>query len=413
MIGDPDHRPFRITQESMDNTSARLSLGFSCIGHLFSHLFAPIFFVAALSLEAAMNMSHGEVVVLIVFGNVLYGVMAPLAGWLSDKWSATGMMGLYFIGTGIGMTMTGFADTPFQIAVGLAVSGIFGSIYHPVGFAWLVRHAVKRGMALGVNGVFGAIGPAVASLMAGALIGIYSWRAAFILPGVIIFATGIVFYVLIYRGIIVETRVDRHSEDPPSRQDRVRAFLVMVVTMLCTGLIYQATQPALPKLFSERLTDLSGSSVFGVSLLVALVYFVAGAMQLVVGRMADKYPLRKVYFLMFFLQVPFLMLAGSLSGTPLFAAALVMVAANVSSLPAENYLVARYAPSKWRGLVFGLKFIISFGIGGLGVMIESTFYNLTGGFSWMFMVLAALSVVGGAAALLLPAENRNSASQAV
>ncbi len=394
-------------QESMDNTSARLSLGFSCIGHLFSHLFAPIFFVAALSLETDMSMTHGEVVALIVFGNVLYGVMAPLAGWLSDKWSATGMMCLYFIGTGIGMAMTGFAGTPLQIAVGLAVSGIFGSIYHPVGFAWLVRHALRRGMALGVNGVFGAVGPAVASLTAGVLINFYSWRAAFILPGVIIFATGIVFYVLITRGVIVETRVDRHSEEPPSRQDRVRAFMVMVVTMLCTGLIYQATQPALPKLFSERVVDLSGNSVFGVSVLVSLVYFVAGAMQLVAGRMADKYPLRNVYLLMFLLQVPFLMLAGFLSGTPLFAVALVMVAVNVSSLPAENYLVARYAPSKWRGLVFGGKFIITFGIGGLGVMIESTFYDLTGGFSWMFVVLAALSAVGGMAALMLPADKRN------
>lgn len=35
----------------MSNTSARLSLGFSGVGHTFSHMFAPIFFVAALTLE--------------------------------------------------------------------------------------------------------------------------------------------------------------------------------------------------------------------------------------------------------------------------------------------------------------------------------------------------------------------------
>ena len=43
----------------MSTTNARLSLGFSCIGHTYSHLFGPIFYVAALSLENDLGLTHG------------------------------------------------------------------------------------------------------------------------------------------------------------------------------------------------------------------------------------------------------------------------------------------------------------------------------------------------------------------
>ena len=130
----------------MSPLSTRLSLGFACVGHTYSHLFQPIFYVTVLSLEGELGLSHGKVVVLILAGNLLFGFAAPLAGWLGDRWSSIGMMALFFLGTGAGMVMTGLASTPFGIALGLAVTGLMASIYHPVGTAWLVsRLGSSRG----------------------------------------------------------------------------------------------------------------------------------------------------------------------------------------------------------------------------------------------------------------------------
>lgn len=390
--------------------SARLSLGLSCLGHLYAHLFAPIFYVVVLTLDAELGLSHGDVVSLIVVGNVLFGVAAPLAGWLGDRWSATGMISLFFVGTGAGMVLTGLAGSPVEIAAALAVTGLFASIYHPVGIAWLVRNARARGLALGVNGVFGGIGPAVAALSAGILTEAFGWRSAFLVPGAIVLATGGIFVWLVRRKLIVEVREDRHRDVPATRQDTVRAISVLAVTMLCTGLIYQATQPALPKIFSERLSDVFEhgvmGGVMGVSLLVALVYLTAGASQVLAGHLADRYPLKSVYVACYALQVPFLVLAAGAYGAGLVPIAMMMVAANVGVLPAENSLVARYAPSRWRGLAFGLKFILAFGISGFGVKLEAVIYDATGGFWWLFMVLAAVGAVGVVAAVLLPAERR-------
>src|SRR3989338_7934329 len=165
----------------MSSISERLSLGFSCIGHLYSHLFAPVFYVAALTLEGDLSLTHGRVVTLVVAGNLLFGVAAPLAGWLGDRWSSTGMMGLFFIGAGLGMVMTGFSSSPFQIAMWLTFTGLFASIYHPVGIAFLIRNSVNRGFMLGVNGVFGGVGPGIAALSAGMLIEFFDWRGGFFL----------------------------------------------------------------------------------------------------------------------------------------------------------------------------------------------------------------------------------------
>ena len=67
--------------------------------------------------------------------------------------------------------LTGFAQTPLMLAVGLAGIGIFASIYHPVDMSWLASRTSKTGTALGFNGLFGSIG-IFAPLVAGTLTGL-------------------------------------------------------------------------------------------------------------------------------------------------------------------------------------------------------------------------------------------------
>ena len=214
--------------------AGRYALVFSCLGHAYSHLFAPIFYVVVLTLEHEFALTHGAAVALIVAGNVLYGVAAPFAGWLGDRWSTSAMVALFFLGTGTGMIATGLARGPFEIGLGLAATGLFASIYHPVGIAWLVRNARSWGKALGINGVFGGVGPAVAAVSAGALIEISGWRAAFIVPGTVVLATGAAFCLMWRLGRIVESAEDRRPTPHASRSDMVRAFFVLSITMLCS-----------------------------------------------------------------------------------------------------------------------------------------------------------------------------------
>jgi FSR family fosmidomycin resistance protein-like MFS transporter len=190
----------------MTKSSARWALFFANIGHTLTHLLMLLYPTVVLTLEARFGLTYGELMWLAVPGMVLYGVAALPAGWLADRWSAERMMVVFFAGSGVAAIVTGFAPNPLGIALGLGLIGFFGSIYHPVGTAWLVRNAENRGRMLGWNGIFGSIGIGAGPLAAATLTTLYGWRAAFVVPGVLCLMLGIALAVLVRGGPLSRRR---------------------------------------------------------------------------------------------------------------------------------------------------------------------------------------------------------------
>lgn len=393
----------------MSERSARLSLLFSNVGHAYSHVFMLLYPTVVLVLDKEFALSYGELLGLSLPGFILFGAGALPAGWLGDRWSARAMMAAFFIGTGAASVATGFAASAWQMGFGLALIGLFASIYHPVGVAWLVRNAARRGRALGYNGLFGGIGIASAASIAGVLTDLIHWRAAFIVPGVVSILTGALFVHLIRSGAVTAATADRAPTPAPARAARNRTFFILAVTILCGGLIFQALSVALPKVFDERLGALTHGTLIGVGGMVTLVYLFGGLAQIVGGYLADRYPLKAVYLTAYLLMAPVLILAAGAAELPLLFAAAAVTFLNVGALPAENSLLARYAPGRWRSTAFGAKFVLSLGVSSLGVPLVAFIYELGGGFDPLFITLSALAALVAVAAALLPAEGRREA----
>jgi MFS family permease len=373
------------------------------------HLFTSFYFVIVLALESAWQLPYHELVGLWTLGAALVGIGALPAGWLADRWSSAGMMVVFFVGLGASSIVCGLVDGRLALLAGLAAIGLFSAIYHPVGIAWLVRNAESRGKALGVNGVFGSIGIASAALVAGALIDLYGWRAAFIVPGAVCLVTGIALWFCLRLGIVTEGERDRQAEPPPSRSDMLRVFAILLFTMLCMGLIFQGTQAALPKVFDIRLRDIAGDGAFGVGAIVAAVYAAGGVMQVIGGHLADRYPLKPVYLGAFLFQVPVLAAVAHFAGLPLIAVAMLTVTLSTVALPAENMLLARYTPQRHHSLAFGVKFVLAFGTAPLALYVVARIQALTGEFVWLFALMAGLALACTLAALLLPGRWRRAA----
>ncbi|WP_404385262.1 MFS transporter [Caenispirillum salinarum] len=375
------------------------------IAHFFSHLFEPIFYVVALVLPTVFDVSYEAALTLIIVGKLLYGLAAPAAGWLGDRWSATGMMAVFFLGLGVSGLWAGMAGSATEMMLALAALGLFGSIYHPVGIAWLVRSATSRGKALGFNGIFGGLGPAVAGVTAGGLVEWLGWRAAFIIPSLVVLALGVAFVILMRRGVVRETRHDAAPQPEPDRRDTVRAYTILALCMVCGGLIYQSTQSTLPKVFEEGLGGLLGDGgTLGVGTAVMIVYGVAGFMQLICGHLADRFPLKYVYVGMYLLQIPMLAMILGLTGAPLLLAAVLAVTLNIGALPAENSLLAKFTPARWRATAYGLKFVLAFGVAGLGVQLAAWIRGTTGDFFWLYALLAGAALVVAVMGIRLPGD---------
>jgi MFS family permease len=385
----------------MSSLSARLSLIFSSLGHTYAHLIMMLWPTVVLVLEKQWDMSYAELLPLAVAGQVLFGAGALPAGWLGDRWSTTGMMVVFFVGTGLATVLTGFAQAPWQVAVGMAATGLCASIYHPVGMAWLVRNAVNRGKALGINGLFGSIGLGGAALTAGVLSDLWGWRAAFFVPGALCLATGVVLWCFMRAGFVEAPSVDLKPEPEAARRDVVRAFWVLSVTMVAAGLINQAATVALPKLFEAQGV---ASTTTAVGALVAVVYGFTALAQIVGGHLSDRFPMKWVYVLSYLLQIPFLALVAGVSGAPLIAAVIAAMTLQVASVPVENGLLARYTPGRWRGTAYGAKFVLTITVSALSFPLVAAIYASLGEVSLLFAVLAGLALLVSLFALLLPSD---------
>tara|TARA_B100001123_G_scaffold184673_1_gene211433 strand:+ start:2090 stop:3298 length:1209 start_codon:yes stop_codon:yes gene_type:complete len=376
---------------------------FSNTGHALSHLFMMIYPTVVLALEVEFSQPYHVLISLMLAGNILFGAAALPAGYLGDKWGAINMMVVFFLGTGLSAILVGFANNEIQIVLSFALVGFFGSIYHPVGIAWIARTINNRGKALGINGVFGSAGMGIAPIMAGILTDLFSWRAAFIIPGIFCVAIGVILLVFSFKGLIQEYEPEVERDIPESPEgDMKKGILLLLFTVACTGLIYQATSFMLPKLIEMRLSDFLGDGLIGVGAMVSIIYFVSGGMQLLGGWMADRFQLKRVYLICWVLQVPLLIIAGFLNTALIFPVLAMMVVANTIGSPAENSLFARYSPPQWRSTAFGVKFVLALGVAALAVPLVSWAHKLVGEFTWLLVALAIIAVVAAIVTLMLP-----------
>ena len=381
---------------------SRFLLAFSSLAHTYSHLLMLLYPTVVLALGPVHGLAYDELVALALPGFVLFGAGALPAGWLGDRWSSSAMMVIFFVGTGAGAMLTGLACTPLEISAGLGLIGLFASIYHPVGIAWLVRNAPNPGRALGINGVFGSLGTAGGALVAGGLTDALGWRAAFLVPGAFCVATGIAFLWALKRRAVVAPLTARAAERAGGGGHLRQVFALLAFATVMIGLIYQSTTVGLPKLLSERFEGLAADGMFGVGLLVAVVYVAAGVAQVLGGELADRFDLKRIYAFGLLMGVPLALAAFAAGHLWFVAAAAALMAVQAMVMPAENSLLARYTPLRWRARAFGMKFVLTLGVSSVGVVLVPLLHRLTGSLDSLFLVVAAMTAAAGLAALRLP-----------
>lgn len=318
-------------------------------------------------------------------------------------------MVIYFLGIGTATALCGLAVGSDSLTVFLGLLGFFGAIYHPVGTAWLVANARSRGKAIAALGIFGGLGTAVAALIAGSLIDLASWRAAFIAPGLVAVATGLWLWILLARGNIVERKEDVLQQPKPSRADMRRAFAALAITMSLTTVIYHAFTTMLPKWLDRELGALLGQGLMSLGAVITAVYLLGATSQLIGGYLSDKGAAKVVYVASYALKAAALAAACAVTGWPILIAAVLVVFAFDIAAPVENMLIARFSPSRRRGLAYGIRNGIAIVGAPLGVQMVALLYAPGSGFQWLILVLGGLALMILFAALSLPSDRSSKA----
>lgn len=391
----------------IERRAARLALGFACAGHAAMHLLTALYLTVVLSLETVWGLGYDRLIGLWTLGALLVGLGAPLAGWAGDRWGEARLMVLFFLATGAGSVAAGLTTGPLSMTIALAALGLGGSIFHPVGMSWVVGVARDRGRALGTVGLFGAAGVGFAALVAGALTTVAGWRAAFLVPGALSILAGLALAAAIAAGRVPLAGRKGESGPPAGRGDLIRAFIILTVTMAAMSLIFSALQTAMPRWFELRMAGLVGEDglglgTLGVGALVSAVYVTVAFSQFAGGWAVDRWPVRNIYLTGLVLLVPLVAACAALAEAPLFLAVTLALFVHGALVPAETLLLARYTPAGRRGLAFGARFVLAFGIAPIAVQVVARSYAATGGFSVLLLILAAAAGLALVAAVFLP-----------
>jgi MFS family permease len=394
------------------------------IGHYLDHLFTLIFAtVAALALSREWQLGYGDLLRYATPGFFAFGVFALPAGWLADKWSRDGMMGIFFVGIGLASIATSLARTPLQVGIGLFAIGMFAAIYHPVGLAIVTSKWQNTGSRIAVNGVWGNMGVACAALLTGYLIDHGGWRAAFIMPGFFSVLVGLV-YVRSRWAEITRTRPPAAAGTAASRAGLsargkaalVRFSAIVFITAAVSSIIFQSTTFALPKILDERVQGLLASMAAGldaaaiadgtdkatiVGAMAFGVFALASLAQLVVGRLLDQYGARPVFMALAAIQFVFFAIMPGLTDGPALTVALGFMLGAFGQIPINDFMIGKMATGEFRARVYGIRYVVSFTVLAATLPLIG-FVHAHWGFDTLFRILAVSALVILAAVSLLP-----------
>lgn len=381
---------------------ARL-ITFINVAHTLTHYSLLILPTAVLAMAAPggrFGVAYGPILALATGMFVLYGLFSLPQGWIAQRVGRSMLMTVFFIGTGVSMMATAFAGSSVTLALALAATGLFAAIYHPIGTAMLVDAAGDRpGRAIGINGVSGNVGVALAPVATAFLASQVGWRAAFLVPGLVCVGFGIA-WLRLPAPEATARRVARTFPDIPRHLVR-RAVIVLLLIAIVSGLVFNAFTLLLPKLIEERLGSdprmlpLVGSAAFVATLCGALTQFT-------VGRMIDRMTLKRVFLPISVLLVPGLVAVSYAQGWVVVPMAALVSAAIFGQVTVNETMTARYISPALRTRMYSVRFFVGFLGAAAAAPIVAWLHERTGSLTLVTLVMAGFGVITLFCALAFP-----------
>ena len=387
------------------NTNDKNILKVTCFGHFMSHFNMLVFPAILVPLSGMLQMGLAETLALSFSMYLLFGISSLPWGMLADRLGGKRLLYLFHVGAGVSAILAGLSiDSPSRLIWALAGIGFFSGIYHPAGLGWIAKSVTRTSMGMAYNGMLGNLGLASGPLLAG-LINFFHG------PAVVYYTVG----VMNLSGLYFLLRSPSHDggKRKPAKKGGGHAswagFGVLLLAMMLAGTVYRGTTVTLPALF-----ELQGQGVYrwvasvfaGISsnvvatTLTSCLYLVGMAGQFMGGRVGERFDLRWGYFSFHAITIPAAFLIAHLSNLPLILVATVHSFFLLGMQPIENTLVARLTPPSLHHSAYGMKFVVTFGIGSFAVKLVEMVKS-SGSLGDVYPLLGMISILLVCVILLL------------
>ncbi len=222
----------------------------------------------------------------------------PVWGSLADRFGHKAMMQRAIFAVSIALGAMAFAQNEWHVLFWRAVIGTFGGI-NAMGIALLTTIAPKEKTGQAVGLLYGAraLSAAIAPALGGILADTVGMRQAFIVSGVLGFASFALLTLVFRETADMKAARATRKQTPPSVSlrsvARSREFLALALVLFFVQAVDNSFAPILP-LF---VTMLEGSAARAASLSGLIISVAAIAMAIastVLGRMTERMPARRL-----------------------------------------------------------------------------------------------------------------------
>src|SRR5690349_20850054 len=168
-------------------------------GHSLTHWYPSTFYLLLPLIGHELGLSYSEIGSILTCQYAAGAIANVPGGILVDSVGRKGLlMAISLFWVGFPYLVMGFTHAYWMMLACATLVGIGNNIWHPTAIPWLAnRFPERKGLVMSVHGMGGNVGDAIAPLVIGLLLQVYSWRTVVLMnvvPGIIM-AVLILIYV--------------------------------------------------------------------------------------------------------------------------------------------------------------------------------------------------------------------------
>ncbi len=214
------------------------------LGHSLTHWYPATFYLILPIIGKELGLSYSQIGLIMTCQYIAGAVANIPGGVLVDTVGRKGvLMATSLFWVGFPYLLMGFTHSYLMLLGCVALVGFGNSLWHPTAIPTLARRFPERkGLVLSLHGMGGNVGDAVAPIVVGALLAVFSWREVVIMnvvPGIVI-----ALLLFVFLGTLRLGGTKREAARPPGAQSLRDYFRGLPELFRNRGLILLSTSSA-------------------------------------------------------------------------------------------------------------------------------------------------------------------------
>jgi MFS family permease len=287
-----------VLTDSKSRSGAWRELWLITIGHALTHWYPATFYLLLPLIGNELGLSYSQIGLIMTCQYVAAAVANVPGGVLVDTIGRKGLlMAVSLFWVGFPYLLIGFSHGYLMLLACVALVGFGNSLWHPTAIPTLgQRYPDRKGLVLSLHGMGGNVGDAVAPVLVGAALAVFTWREVVVMnvvPGLVV---ALLMFVFLGSMRLGAKKSAAESQTLEQYWQGVRQlFRNRALVLLSTGSTFRSmTQTALLTFLPVYLAHEMGYSPFIVGACLFALQAAGFAAAPIAGHLSDRMGRRSI-----------------------------------------------------------------------------------------------------------------------